>query len=85
MVAPVELRLYAQAREAVGARRLARPIDRSGVPLAALVEGLVAEFPRLRPVLRTARFAVNGTYVALERTLVRPGDEVAIHPPYSGG
>ncbi|KAI9193587.1 uncharacterized protein BJ171DRAFT_525132 [Polychytrium aggregatum] len=71
------------------------------VSLADLVEHLLARFPDLKPLLASMMVAVNLDYAPLESWLparlavaggqpreplwVRPGDEVALIPPVSGG
>ncbi len=85
MTRTVQLTLFATAREAVGASRLERAVPSTGVRLDTLLESIAEEHPRLRPILRNARVARNGEYVVGKRLRVRPGDEIAIHPPYSGG
>ncbi len=85
MTRPVHLILFATAREAVGVSTLTREVPAGGVLLSALLAALVHEHPRLGPILATARFVRNGQYVAGDRVRVHPGDEIAIHPPYSGG
>jgi molybdopterin converting factor small subunit len=81
----VRILLFATAREAVGAAALDREVPSDGRPVGALLDSLGAEYPALRPVLRHARIVRNGRYVSGRAGRVRPGDEVAIHPPYSGG
>jgi len=81
----VRVLLFSTAREAVGRADLARPIAPGGTPLRTFLDALSLEFPRLRKVLGASRFVVNGEYVAGRDLVVRSGDEIAIHPPYSGG
>jgi len=64
---------------------IAREVPPKGVPLSVLLAGLAHEHPRLVPVLKTARFVRNGQYTPGTDVRVRPGDEIAVHPPYSGG
>jgi molybdopterin converting factor small subunit len=85
MARPVRILLFATAREAVGASQVEREVPAGGEAIGSLVDRLVGEFPRLRPVARAARFVRNGEYVRGAKVRVRPGDEIAIHPPYSGG
>lgn len=80
------LRLFAQAREAVGAGRVEIPCELRTVQAA--LEWAVARWaPALGPVLVTARVWVNGEPVDLEAAPVPlgPDDEVAVLPPVSGG
>lgn len=85
MAPSVRVVLYATAREAVGLARVVREIPEGGVPLRGLLDDLGREYPALRRVIGSSRFVVNGEYASPPDTLVHPGDEVAIHPPYSGG
>lgn len=81
----VEIRLFASAREAAGARTIRWPVEPGGVVLGQLLRELARERPALAAVLRHARFARNGTYLRGVGGRLRPGDELAVHPPYSGG
>lgn len=85
--APLRLRFYATAREAVGRPTATRDIAPAGMPVGEIVDALAVEWPRLAPILRTARLVLNGEYLPPRdrTTRVRPGDELAVHPPYSGG
>lgn len=85
MKSSVRLLFFATAREAVGAAAIDREVPARGAILQALLSSVVEEHPRLEPVLKVSRVVRNGRYVSGTRTRVRPGDEVAIHPPYSGG
>ena len=62
-----------------------RKVPVSGSTVAAVLAGVVAEHPRLASVLQGSRLVRNGEYVRSGRTWIGPGDEIAIHPPYSGG
>jgi len=81
----VRIVLFATAREAVGRGRLDEAIGPSGIELAALLERLGTEYPRLRRVVAVSRFVVNGAYTTSRDVHLKAGDEVAVHPPYSGG
>ena len=85
MGAPVRILLFATAREAVGRPSLERTVPPSGTSLSELLSELAREHPGLRPILAASRIVRNGEYVSVNRQRVRPGDELAIHPPYSGG
>jgi molybdopterin converting factor small subunit len=82
---PVRVVLFAAAREAVGARYVDREVPPTGSTVEKVLSGLVAEHPRLQSILRASRFVRNGHYVQGPRARVAPGDEIAVHPPYSGG
>jgi molybdopterin converting factor small subunit len=81
----VRVRLYATAREAAGTATIRRPTGPEGVELRTLLGELSESHPPLEVILRHARFARNGTYLRGVRTRLLAGDELAIHPPYSGG
>jgi molybdopterin converting factor small subunit len=81
----INILLFATAREAAGRSSLRRTIPRQGISLTELLERLGAEYPPLVPVLKISRIVRNGSYVTQTRVRLRPGDEIAIHPPYSGG
>jgi molybdopterin converting factor small subunit len=82
---PVTVLLFATAREAAGRGTLRRPIPREGLALDAFLAELTETYPRLGPVLPSCRFGRNGRYLRSRSARLRPGDELAIHPPYSGG
>jgi molybdopterin converting factor small subunit len=81
----IRILLFATAREAVGRPVIEWDVPQGGVTAADLVRRLAAEYPRLRPALKTSRFVRNGQYLARLSGRVRPGDEFAVHPPYGGG
>ena len=74
---------FAQAREAAGCDRYDLKTER---PLAAaeLWAQLIADFPRLALLEKTARLARGESYLQ-DGELLKPSDEVAIIPPVSGG
>lgn len=81
----VRVRLYATAREAVGRPTIELAVPPGGLTVRELVRALEREWPALRPVLRMSRFARNDDPLGSGTTRVRPGDEIAVHPPYGGG
>jgi molybdopterin converting factor small subunit len=81
----VTVQLFAAAREAVGSASVKRDIPAQGTTIQSVLAGLTEEHPRLKPILKGSRFVRNGEYVRGPRTRVAPGDEIAVHPPYSGG
>lgn len=85
MVPSVRVRLFATAREAVGHREVSVPVAASGAAAADVLATLVGRYPRLAGVARGCRLVVNGRFVDGGNARVRPGDELALHPPYSGG
>lgn len=85
MTTSVRVLLFATAREAVGAASVEREVPARGSTIGSVLSGLCTEHPRLEPILRGSRFVRNGRYVNDRRAHVAPGDEIAVHPPYSGG
>jgi molybdopterin converting factor small subunit len=81
----VRVVLFASARTAAGTGRLDRPVPPEGVLVTEFLAQLVRDRPELAPIVRVARFVRNGVYLDGRRGRLGPGDEFAIHPPYSGG
>lgn len=81
----VRLVFFASAREIVGTPSLEWDIPASGCTLATVLSDLTQRHPKLKPLLKGSRLVRNGDYVRGSRAHVSPGDEIAIHPPYSGG
>ena len=79
----VSLLLFAQCRRAAGSSVVAVDLP-DGAGLAELWDAAVRTCPALTPFRETARVAVNRDF-ADAATRLRPGDEVAIIPPVSGG
>jgi molybdopterin synthase catalytic subunit len=74
---------FASTRDAVGSRSLQRDLP-AGATVAALLQGLVADYPALERGANRLMVAVNSEYA--DRGLeLRDGDEVALIPPVSGG
>ena len=55
------------------------------VTLAACWEGLLARHPGLAALRNCCLVARNQEFVRDEETLLQPGDEIALLPPFSGG
>jgi molybdopterin converting factor small subunit len=85
MVRRVRVLLFATARAAVGAPEIEWSVPARGLSVRDLIIGLTAQYPALGQVVGASRFVRNGRYVIRESERVRPGDEFAVHPPYSGG
>lgn len=79
----MKILFFAQAREAAG--RDVCELTADG-PLSGpeLWTRLVADFPKLAALRKTARLARDERYLA-DDEMLKPGDEVAIIPPVSGG
>lgn len=84
MAPTVHVLCFATAREATGRSSLEWSIPPGGCTVGDVIGGLTARFPRLVPVVRASRIVKNGEYVGVGAR-VGPGDELGIHPPYSGG
>jgi molybdopterin converting factor subunit 1 len=82
-VSVVSVLLFGRVREIVGAGEIALPAV-PGETTASLLDALIARHAELEPWRRSLRVAVNREYAPGERA-VRPGDEIAIIPPVSGG
>lgn len=79
------LLFFASAREAVGRSRIDWPLAPGGAEVAEVVAALQEAYPRLAPILRSSRLVLNGRYLGRGPARLVPGDELAVHPPYSGG
>jgi molybdopterin converting factor small subunit len=77
----VQVRLFASARECVGAASLAQTLP-AGAAVGDLVSCLYEAYPGLRDL--RLRFALNAAYCDLDAKL-RDGDELACIPPVGGG
>lgn len=75
--------LFAQCREAAGRAALELDVPDGG-GTGALWAAAVVACPALKPFRAVARVAVNHAFAAEDAPL-RPGDEVALIPPVSGG
>ena len=77
----VSVKLFARAREVVGARKVVRTVP-EGTTIGELRQGVVSDWPELAKLHFS--FAVNRTYASQE-TVLQDGDEVAFIPPVGGG
>ena len=80
----IKLLLFAGCREAVGAKELELELPGTVSTVAAVMEGVLAEFPQLRGISKSAAVARNEEYVKGDAP-IKDGDELAIIPPVSGG
>lgn len=79
----VRVLFFAALREKIGVREIA--LDVSGaVSCNELLDQLVEDYPPVAAYRSTLRIAVNKTYVG-STAVIRPGDEVAVITPVSGG
>ncbi len=79
----VRVRLFARYREAAGRERLELDLP-DNVTVETAWSAVVDHHPALRPYRPHTLFAVGHDYVAPEHRL-KPGDELCLFPPVSGG
>lgn len=79
----VKVKLFAVLAEKAGQREIELDLP-AGSTTEDLAAQLTQNWPQLAAYLPRIRFAVNQQYVAGQAVL-RPGDEVALIPPVSGG
>jgi len=77
------VKLFASVREIVGQKELVLDVP-ADMKTSALAQRLAMEYPKLRLLAPSLKFAVNHEYVDGGRVLTE-GDEVALIPPVSGG
>jgi len=79
----VQVRLFATLKDRAGREMIAVRLP-GGASVADLLRAVAEAYPVLRPYLPSAVVAVNHEFAFPEDPL-RPGDEVALFPPVSGG
>jgi molybdopterin synthase catalytic subunit len=79
----VRVRLFASLRQAVGMATLSYSLP-DGATVVDLVQGLIAEYPRLPSAAGAIYASVNRVYAGQD-TVLQHGDEVGLFPPVSGG
>ncbi len=79
----IQVKLFAMAREEVGSSELSLELP-PGSTAQAMLEILCASYPRLKPLHKHLRIAVNREFVKPDWQLSEQ-DEVAVIPPVSGG
>jgi molybdopterin converting factor subunit 1 len=79
----VSVRLFAGLSDLVGHREVELELL-DGATVAHLREQLASQYPAVAPLMSTLVCAVDEEYVPNEHPL-RPGDQVALIPPVSGG
>jgi MoaE-MoaD fusion protein len=80
----IEIRLFATLKDRAGQARVLLTLPQAEVTVAEMLAAVAAAYPALSPSLPTSLVAVNRQYATPE-TPIRPGDEVALFPPVSGG
>ncbi len=79
----VTVQLFARARDLAGAARVELEVPATAC-VADLKQSLVMRFPQVSPLVPNLLVAIGKDY-ADDRTLLKPGVEVACFPPVSGG
>ena len=77
------VRLFALYRERAGVREFSLELP-GGATVADLTDAVRVRYPRLAPPDVKIVVAVNADYAELEDVL-KPGDDVCLIPPVSGG
>ncbi len=79
----VRVRFFAALREITGKELIEVDVS-SGTTAGALLDGLVADHPKLGPFSRVIHVAINKDF-AIRETVLQADDEIAFLPPVSGG
>jgi molybdopterin synthase catalytic subunit len=79
----IEVKLFAGARHGAGRSAVTVELPASAT-IADLKRAIAAECPEIAPLVASSRIALDGAYVT-DAVVVRPGAEVAVIPPVSGG
>jgi len=79
----ITVRFFALTRDRAGVSQIELELA-PGASVANAVQRIADMFPELKALLPRIAFAVNQTYVD-RSTMLRPGDELALIPPVSGG
>ena len=79
----IHVLFFASTCDAAGAASVDLDVQ-EGATVRDVREALAGRYPVLAPRLPHVRFAVDREFAALEAPL-RPGSEVAVIPPVSGG
>jgi molybdopterin converting factor subunit 1 len=79
----IRILLFAQARDADGSDSIEWAVSEPQTA-DALWNWLATQAPRLGALRPICRVACNAEYLA-DHEIIRPGDEVAVIPPVSGG
>jgi sulfur-carrier protein len=79
----IQLLYFARVAELTGRRAEAWPLPADTITGSALLGSLEQRYPQLAPAARL-KLAVNQTHVKPTAT-IRPGDEVAVFEPVTGG
>ena len=78
----IDVLYFAQVAEHMGLRRETQPLD-TPIQASAWLDALTARCPALGPAARL-KIAINQEH-ARHTATIRPGDEVAVFEPVTGG
>lgn len=84
MAAEIRVLFFATARQAAGCSEMELPCDAAGLTLSEFWHRVLSEKPALATLRSSVRLACNQEYLTGDER-IRPGDEVALIPPVSGG
>lgn len=84
MNSTIKVRYFATFEEQVGTSEETVPLDES-TGLDTFLEKLTSRHPEIEEHLEHAAVAKNHETVKPENTTLRPGDELALLPPFGGG
>lgn len=79
----VRIRLFATLKDRVGREEICIHVP-EGASVADMLRAVAETYPALQPYLSSAVVAINHEF-AFPGDMLRPGDEVALFPPVSGG
>lgn len=79
----IEVLFFAGIAEATGMRRTVLAVD-EGITVGKLIDQLCERHPEAAPLIRRSVVSLNQEYASADQ-IVRPGDEIALIPPVSGG
>jgi len=84
MAGRVRVLFFASARLAAGGSEMDLPCAEAGMNDEAFWTRLAESHPALKPLRASVRLARNHEFLAAGE-LIKPGDEIALIPPVSGG
>jgi molybdopterin converting factor small subunit len=83
MLRQMKIIFYAQSRQAAGCAETNLKIE-NAISILEFWQRLLANFPALAPIQKSARLARDESYLE-PADLLQPNDEISVIPPVSGG
>ena len=80
----LNVRLFATLKEKAQVGHLELELRDGGATVQDLLAEIVVQRPSLEPSMRSVLVAVNREF-AFPEQVIRPGDEIVLFPPVSGG